>query len=236
MHAAGHQTGDMRHIHVQIGTDFIGDLAEGGPVPFAAVSGAAGEDQLGLVLARLGADLVHVQQLVLLAHAIGNHVEPFARHVDRRAVGQVATRVEIQPHEGIAGFQQRQEHRLVHLRARIGLNIGEFTAEQFLGALDRQGFGDVDELAAAVIAFAGIALGIFVGQHRALRLQHREADDVFRGDQFDLVALAAQLVGDGTEQFGVAGGKGFGKEAGITVWRVHIVLQTGKEGSKLAFA
>ena len=32
--------------------------------------------------------------------------------------------------------------------------------------------GDVDILAAAVVAAAGIALGIFVGQHRALRVQH----------------------------------------------------------------
>jgi hypothetical protein len=41
-----------------------------------------------------------------------------------------------------------------------------------LGALDRERLDDVDELAAAVIALAWLAFGIFVGQHRALRLEH----------------------------------------------------------------
>jgi hypothetical protein len=72
----------------------------------------------------------------------------------------------------------------------LRLDIGEAAAEQRLGALDRQLLGDVDELAAAVVAAAGIALGIFVGQDRALRLQHGAGDDVLGGDQLDLVALA----------------------------------------------
>jgi hypothetical protein len=52
-------------------------------------------------------------------------------------------------------------------------------AEQLLGALDGQRLGDVDELAAAVVAAARIALGILVGQHRALRLQHRARETMF---------------------------------------------------------
>ena len=48
--------------------------------------------------------------------------------------------------------------------------------------------GDVDILAAAIVAPARIALGILVGQHRALRLEHGPADDVLAGDQLDLVA------------------------------------------------
>src|SRR5436305_11850311 len=37
------------------------------------------------------------------------------------------------------------------------------------------------------------SLGIFVGEHRALRLEHRPAYDVLRRDQFNLVALAAEF-------------------------------------------
>src|SRR6185503_6630691 len=51
----------------------------------------------------------------------------------------------------------------------------------------------VDLLAAAVVAPAGIALGILVGQHRARRLEHGARDDVRRGDQLDLLLLAVQL-------------------------------------------
>ena len=73
------------------------------------------------------------------------------------------------------------------------LHVGELAAEQLGHALDRQPLGDVDELAAAVIALARQAFGIFVGEHRALRFQHGARDDVLRGDQLDLVALAAEF-------------------------------------------
>ena len=103
-------------------------------------------------------------------------------------MGEMAARRQIQAHEGVARIEQRQEHRLVHLAAGIGLDIGEAGAEQLLGALDRQGLDHVHIFAAAVIAFARIAFGIFVGQHRALGFQHRLGDDVLGGDQLDLVA------------------------------------------------
>ncbi len=89
-------------------------------------------------------------------------------------------------------------------RAGVRLHVGEIAAEQLLGALDRQRLGDVDELAAAVIAPARITFGIFVGQHRALRLQHRARDDIFRGDQLDLVTLATEFQLDHVGDFGVA--------------------------------
>src|SRR3546814_5694195 len=50
--------------------------------------------------------------------------------------------------------------------------------------------------AAAIITLAGIAFGIFVGEDRALGLQHRRGDDVLRPDQFKLVPLAIELRGD----------------------------------------
>jgi hypothetical protein len=42
-------------------------------------------------------------------------------------------------------------------------------AEQLLDAVDGQLLGHVHVLAAAVVALAGVALGVFVGQLRALR-------------------------------------------------------------------
>ena len=214
MHAAGDQAGDMRHVDHQIGADRIGDLAETLPVPDARIGGAAGEDQLRLVLVRQPLDLVHVEQMVVLAHAVGDDLEPFAGHVDRRAVRQVAARIEVEAHEGVARLQQRQEHRLVHLAAGVRLHVGEVAAEQLLGPLDRQFLGDVDELAAAIVALARIALGIFVGHDRALRLEHGARDDVFRGDQLDLVALAAELVADRAEDLGIGLGERGGEEGG----------------------
>ena len=149
-------------------------------------------------------DLVHVDELVVAAHAIGRDLEPLAGHVDRRAVGEVAAGGEVEAHEGVAGLQQRQEHGLVHLAAGVRLHVGELRAEQLLRALDRQRLGDVDELAAAVVALARIALGVLVGHHRALRLEHGAGDDVLRRDQLDLMPLAAELALDRIGDLGIA--------------------------------
>ena len=162
----------------------------------------------GLHLLGLLGDRIHVDDLVLAPHRVMRGLEPFAGHVDGRAVGEMAAGGEIEAHEGIAGLQQRQKHRLVHLAAGVRLHIGEARAEQFLGAIDRQRFHHVDPFAAAVIAVARIAFGIFVGQHRALRFQHRAADDVFRRDQLDLVALPAEFAPDRGGDLGIGLGKG----------------------------
>src|SRR3546814_13148831 len=82
------------------------------------------------------------------------------------------------------------------LRAGVRLDIGEARAEQLAGAIDRELLGYVDMFAAAIITLAGIAFGIFVGEDRALGLQHRRGDDVLRRDQFKLVPLAIELRGD----------------------------------------
>ena len=88
------------------------------------------------------------------------------------------------------------------------MNIGTVGAEQFLGAVDGKLFNDIHVLAAAVVAFAGIALGIFVGQLRALSLHHWPRDIILGGNQFDVIFLAAVLSLDGGPQFGVGLGEG----------------------------
>ena len=64
----------------------------------------------GLCSLREPRNLVHIDAVVVAAHAVGHRLEPFARHVDRRAVGEMPAGGEIEPHEGVAGLQQREEH------------------------------------------------------------------------------------------------------------------------------
>ncbi len=94
----------------------------------------------------------------------------------------------------------------------FGWTLANLQSNSLLGALDRKLLGDVDELAAAVVALAGIAFGVFVGHHRALRLEHGAGDDVLGGDQLDLVALAAGLKLDGLGDLGIDRSEGRGKE------------------------
>jgi hypothetical protein len=212
MHTGGDQPGEMRHVDHEIGADLVGDLAKAGEIPEARIGRAAGDDQLRLDLARPGRDRVHVDEVVVLAHGVVRRFEPFARDVDGRAVGEVAAGSEVEAHEGVAGLQERQEHGLVHLAAGTRLDVGEAAGKQLFRALDRQGLGDVDELTAAVVAPARIALGIFVGHDRALRLEDGAGDDVFRRDELDFVALATELVGDRAGDVGIGLGEGRGEE------------------------
>ena len=85
----------------------------------------------------------------------------------------------------------------VGLRSGVGLYVGVLGAKEFLGALSRQLFHHVGKLAAAVVALAGIALGILVGEDRTHGFEHGFADKIFRGDQFQAFVLAANFVIDG---------------------------------------
>ena len=100
---------------------------------------------------------------------------------------------QIHAQEGVAGLQQRHEDGRLACAPECGWTLAKPQPNSCLARSIASVLGDVDKLAAAVIAVAGIAFGVLVRQHRALRLQHRAADDVLRRDQFDLVALASEL-------------------------------------------
>ena len=58
---------------------------------------------------------------------------------------------------------------------------------------DREILGLVNLGAAAVVAAAGIALGILIGQGRAERREHAWAGEILAGDQLQATADAAKL-------------------------------------------
>ena len=90
------------------------------------------------------------------------------------------------------------------------LNIRVISRKQCFGAFNRQALGDVDELAAAVIALTGVTFRVFVGQHRALRGEHPGACEILRGDQFDMFLLSPRFIRHRFGQFGVKTGDGPG--------------------------
>ena len=76
-------------------------------------------------------------------------------------------------------------------------------AEQFLGAIAREVLDDIGEFTSAVVALAGIALGVFVGEDAAGSFQHGFRDEVFAGDQFQLRVLAFGFVENGLVDVGI---------------------------------
>ena len=101
--------------------------------------------------------------------------------------------VERHAEEGVARFEQGHVGGVVGLGAGVGLDVDVVGAEQRLGPVDRQFLADVDLLAAAVVAAAGVALGVLVGQHRADRVEDGLGHEVLRGDHLQRPLLAAQL-------------------------------------------
>ena len=93
-----------------------------------------------------------------------------------------------------------------------GCTLAKPAPNSFLTRSIASVLGDVDVLAAAVVAPARQALGVLVGQHRALRLQHGAADDVLGRDQLDLVALAAELEPDRLGDLGIGVGQRGGEQ------------------------
>ena len=87
-------------------------------------------------------------------------------------------------------------------------------AEQLLGAVDRELLGDVDVLATAVVALARVALGVLVGEHRALGLEHRHRDEVLRGDHLERVLLALELESQHLGDLGSTSASGRLKKSG----------------------
>ncbi len=190
----------MGHVDHQQRTDLVGDLAEARKVELAWIGRPAGEQQLRPALARDPRDLVHVDQAALAINLVWRDVIQAARDVDLHAMRQVSAVRQRQSHDRVAWLQQGVVNGRVCLRPRMRLDIYVLGPEQCLGAVDRELLGDVDPLAAAVVAAARVALGVLVREHRALALEHRAGHEVLRGDRLErallALELAAQHVGD----------------------------------------
>ena len=85
------------------------------------------------------------------------------------------------------------------LRARVRLHVDIGRAEQLLGESMAR-FRDIDEFTAAVVALAGIAFGVFVGQLAALCFEYAGAGVVFGSNQFDVGFLACHFFLHGIKQ------------------------------------
>ena len=215
MLACRNQPCEMGHVDHQVRADHIRDFAEAGEVDLARDGRTTGDYQLGFVFFCQRLYLIVIQQVVFAAYAVLHGVEPFTGLVRFGPVRQVTTGCQIHAKDGVARFDQRGEHTLVGLGAGVGLNVNEIAAKQFLGAINGEGLGHVYELATTIVTTARIAFGIFVRQHRPLGLHHGGGYDVFRGDQFDLVALTAEFIGDGTENCRITAREAFCEETGI---------------------
>ena len=71
---------------------------------------------------------------------------------------------EVEAHEGVAWLKHCEQYCSIGLCARVRLHVGIFSAEEFANTVDSELFYLVNNAATAVVALAGIALGILVGE------------------------------------------------------------------------
>ena len=75
----------------------------------------------------------------------------------------------------------------------MGLDIGVFCPEKGTGPLPSQVFHHIHPLAAAIIPLPRVALRIFIGKVAPHGLHNGLRNEVFRGDQLDILPLPPQL-------------------------------------------
>ncbi len=197
MRASGNQSGEVRHVNQVERANFVGDLAHAREVDEARIGAASADDQLRLLALSDLLQIVVVDGLGFLRHAVGNDLVGLAGKVQRMTMREVSAMREVQSQNGVARLDDRGIGGHVGRRSRVRLHVGVLGAEELLGAVARQVLHHVGEFASAVIPFAGIAFGVLVGEDRAGRFQHGLAHKVLRGDQLQAFVLAALFVLDG---------------------------------------
>ena len=114
---------DVRDVGRENGADLVRDRAERSEVEGARVGGRARPEELRLVLLRELADLVHVDAVVLAAHAVGHALEVLAGDRDGVAVREVAARGQAEAHDDVAGLAEREVDGEVRGAARVRLHV-----------------------------------------------------------------------------------------------------------------
>ena len=194
MDARRDETRDVGHVDEQQRPDAVGDRRHALEVDDPRIGRCPTDDQLGPDLASLGLERVVVDPLGVLANAVGVDLVEAAAEVQLHAVSQVAALVELHAEDPIARLQDAEVGGHVGLGARVRLDVDVFRArEQGEGPLLGERLGDVDELAAAVVALARQPFGVLVREPAALGLHDGGRGVVLAGDQLDLVVLPAAL-------------------------------------------
>ncbi len=194
----------MSHVHHEDCADFIGDFADAGIVPFAAVCAGAGDDEFWTLGAGFFLHFFVVHPSGLCFDGIADRVEHKAGEVDGAAVAKMTAVAQVHTHELVAGLEHCHEDSHVGLCAAVGLNIGPFRSEEFLGAFDCEVLGLVHYLATAVVTLSGISLGVFVGKARAHGAHHLVAYEVLAGNQLYSATLTEMLAVDNLKDFVVS--------------------------------
>lgn len=202
--AGGNEPREVSHVADQDRTDLVRDGAEGGEVPGARVGRSASHDQLGLLMLGDGADLVEVEEASRVDVVVHRAVE-LAGGVRRGAMREVAAVAEVEPHQAVTRLERGEVDSGVGLGTGVGLNVhapavlGQ--AEELQGTSTGDVLDRIHVVAAAVVALAGQAFGVLVGEDGADCREHRARHVVLRRDELEVVTLTPLFRCDSRSHF-----------------------------------
>ena len=180
--AAGDQAGHVGDVSNEDRLDLARYIRERLELDRARDRGPAAEDQLRPLAQSQLTNLVEVRPAGVLAHPVLDRAEPPAGHRHAPAVGEVAAHRQRHPHHRVAGLAEGEVDGEVGWRSRVRLDVYVLDPEHVLRALDCERLEPIDDLLALVVAAAGVALRVLVGEHAPHRLEHGTRDVVLRGD------------------------------------------------------
>ena len=184
---------DVCDVDHEICADFVCDCSELVKLDCTCIRGRACDDEFGFVFESHFADVVVIYSARFGVYAVGHELEEFAAEVDGRTMSEVSAVGKGHTEHGVTGLQNCVVNGKVCIGTAVRLNVGIFDAEEFFCAFDGEFFRAVDELAAAVITFAGITFRVLVSVETACRSHNSGRNDVLARDELEVVLLTAEF-------------------------------------------
>ena len=91
VHSRSHKPRNVRNISQHVGSDTLGDRAHARKIDDSGVGAGSHRDHFGTVLLSKCFELIVVNQFVLMAHTVMNHIKKFTGEIRLVAVRQVCT-------------------------------------------------------------------------------------------------------------------------------------------------
>ena len=85
----------------------------------------------------------------------------------------------------------------------MGLDVCVFRTEKLFQPVARDIFGDIHELATAVITVSGVSFGVLIREKRAHCRHNRGAYDIFACDKFQIILLTVEFFHETVVKFGI---------------------------------
>ncbi len=202
MCTAGNKTCDMSHINHEDGTHFIGDLTETLEVDGSGISGSACNDELRTALLGNSQYFVIIDVTVFV-NTVRYAIEIGTGEVDRAAVRKMTAVCKTHTHESITGLKKSKEYGHICLSTGMRLNICPSAAVELLDPFESKILCEIDKFTTAVVTFARIALGIFIGKMTSHSCHNSFAYEVLGCYEFNVISLTLKLESHGICKFGI---------------------------------